>query len=53
MADVRLNAGLGNPPEPFYTNEPESANALIKRSVQFKETEMAEFCVKMARVDLI
>ena len=31
LTEVRQNAGLGNPPSPFYTNVPESANAVIKQ----------------------
>jgi len=50
LANVRTNAGLGNPAPPFYTNVPESANALIKRAVNFKENEMASFCMKIAQM---
>ena len=31
LAPIRQAAGLGNPPEPFYTNEIESINRVIKR----------------------
>ena len=40
LPDDRKNAGLGDPPVPFYTKVPESANAIIKRAVKYKETEM-------------
>jgi hypothetical protein len=50
LANTRRNAGLGNPPIPFYTNVPESANAIIKRAVNFKESEMANFTLKMAQL---
>ena len=50
LKDVRKNAGLGDPPVSFYTNVPESANALIKRAVQFRENEMAEMCAKLGRI---
>ena len=40
LKSVRRNAGLGDPPVPYYNNIPESANALIKRAVGFKESEM-------------
>ena len=50
LKDVRVNAGLGNPPVPFYTNVPESANALIKRAVQFERSEMSDFCTKLANL---
>lgn len=42
--DVRQLAGLGNPPEPFYTNEVESINRLIKRKVNYKATQWPDFC---------
>ena len=44
---VRRHAGLGDPPAPFYNNVPESANAMIKRAVSFKENEMNKFCQEM------
>ena len=47
LKDVRRHAGLGDPPEPFYNNVPESANAQIKRAVNFKENEMSKFCEEM------
>ena len=37
--NARQNAGLGNPPSPYYTNASESANAVIKRAVGFKENK--------------
>jgi hypothetical protein len=48
LKDVRRHAGLGDPPEPFYNNVPESANAFIKRGVNFKENEMSKFCQEMS-----
>lgn len=50
LTEVRTNAGLGNPPTPFYTNVPESANAVIKRAVNFEESEMASFALKLAQL---
>ncbi|KAK3700933.1 hypothetical protein QZH41_000337 [Actinostola sp. cb2023] len=47
LKDVRMNAGLGDPPSQYHTNSPESANAIIKRAVSFKESEMSSFCNKM------
>ena len=47
LKSVRRNAGLGDPPVPYYNNIPESANALIKRAVGFKESEMTAFCKSM------
>lgn len=50
IKEVRTNAGLGNPPTSFYTNVPESANAVIKRAVNFRESEMASFAMKLAQL---
>jgi len=50
LKEVRVNAGLGNPPSPFFTNVPESANALIKRAVGFKESGMSDFVAKISEV---
>ena len=46
--NARQNAGLGNPPLPYYTNASESANAVIKRAVGFKENEMSAFVREMS-----
>ncbi len=48
LKDARRTAGLGDPPCPYYTNIPESANALIKRGVGYKETEITELCHRMS-----
>lgn len=48
LMEVRRNAGMGEPPSPYYNNIPESANAVIKRAVNFKESEMAKFCHDMS-----
>ncbi|CAB4022412.1 Tyrosine- kinase SPK-1, partial [Paramuricea clavata] len=47
LKEARRNAGLGDPPIPYYTNIPESANALIKRGVNFRQNEIADFCHEM------
>jgi hypothetical protein len=44
---ARRNAGLGDPPSAYYTNDPESANAIIKRAVGFKENEISDFIQEM------
>ena len=41
--NARRNAGLGDPPRAYYTNDSESAKAMIKRAVDFKENEMSDF----------
>ncbi len=41
---IRIAAGLGNPPEPYYTNDIESINRVIKRITKYKTCEWPEFC---------
>ena len=48
LSPIRQAAGLGNPPEPFYTNEIESINRVIKRKAGYKASEWPEFC-KLAK----
>ena len=48
LKDVRRHAGLGDPPTAYYNNIPESANAMIKRAVNFKESEMTKFCENLS-----
>ena len=50
MKNARRRAGLGDPPEPYYNNAAESANALIKRGVGFQENEMSKFCEEMSKL---
>ena len=50
LRPIRLNAGLGNPPEAYYNNMPESANKVIKMGVDFRKSEMSEFNNKMEKV---
>ena len=45
---ARCNAGLGDPPLPYYTNDSESANAMIKRAVNFIEKEISDFVREMS-----
>ena len=47
LKDVRRHAGLGDPPNAYYNNIPESANAMIKHAVKFKESDMPRFCEEM------
>ena len=48
LSPIRQAAGLGNPPEPFYTNEIESINRINKRKTGYKASEWLEFC-KLAK----
>lgn len=50
LRPIRLNAGLGNPPEAYYNNMPESAKKVIKMGVDFRKSEMSEFNDKMEKV---
>ena len=50
LKDLRTVAGLGSPPAKFTTNGSESINALVKRKVNFKETEWPEFNSEMKQI---
>ena len=43
----RIHCGLGNPPEPFYTNDVESQNSVIKHQNQYKAKELPDFVATM------
>ena len=47
IRDVRESAGLGSPPEPYYTNEVESMNKLLKEEVNYKSSQLPDFVEKM------
>ena len=47
LRSVREKAGLGSPPAPYYTNEVESKNKLLKDEVQYKYSSLPEFVNKM------
>ena len=47
VQEIRQKAGLGCPPEPYYTNEVESKNKVIKEEVQYKRSQLPEFVEKM------
>ena len=50
LRPIRLNAGLGNPPEANYNKMPESVNKVIKIGIYFQKSEMSQFNVKMEKV---
>ena len=52
ICDVRERAGLGSPPEPYYTNAVESKNKLLKEEVQYKSSQLPDFVEKMKRMML-
>lgn len=43
LKSVREKAMLGSPPEPFTTNASESVNAMLKRKVDYKRSELPVF----------
>ena len=43
----RIHCGLDNPPEPFYTNDVESQNSVIKHQNQYKVKELPDFVAMM------
>ena len=43
LRPVREEAGLGSPPDAFYTNASESVNSVIKAKVQYKHSELPQF----------
>ena len=50
LKDLRTTAGLGSPPAKFTTNRSESINAVVKRKVNFKETEWPEFNKQLRQI---
>ena len=44
---VREKAGLGSPPSPYYTNEVESKNKVLKEKVEYKSCQLPEFVEKI------
>lgn len=47
LKSVREGVGLGSPPSIFTTNASESINAVLKRKVNYKESEWPQFCQYM------
>ena len=47
LKSKRIECGLGNPPEPFYTNDVESQNQVIKHQTQYKAKELPDFIATM------
>ena len=43
LQDVREKAGLGSPPSPYYTNEVESKNRVLKEEGQYKSSQLPYF----------
>ena len=47
LPSVREKAGLDSPPSPYYTNEVESKNKVLKEKVAYKPSQLPEFVEKM------
>ena len=52
LKDIRITAGLGYPPSKFTTNASESLNAVMKRKVDYKETQWPLFNDNMKQLVL-
>ncbi len=50
ISSVREDAGLGCPPAHFTTNASESLNAVLKRKVNFKKSELSMFLAHLKDV---
>ena len=47
---LREKAGLGSPPQPYYTNEVESKNNILKQQVKHKKQDLPAFIEAMKRL---
>ena len=47
LKPIREECGLGCPPEPFTTNTSESINAMLKRKLDYKQSELPAFIDKV------
>ena len=47
LKEHRIKAGLGNTLEPFYTNDVESQNQVIKHQMNYKAEELPKFISTM------
>ena len=50
LKQLRIKAGLGHPPEPFYTNDVESQNRVIKQQMNYKAQELPKFISSMKEI---
>ena len=47
---LREDVGLGSPPKPFYTNDNESINALLKECFGYKKHQWGLFNAKVKEI---
>lgn len=50
LKEVRIEAGLGQPPDPYYTNDVESLNQVIKQQVKYRAQELPQFILSMKQL---
>ena len=50
LKGIREAAGLGSPPEPFYTNDVESKNRVLKHQTSYKPQQLPSFVESMKRL---
>ena len=50
LLPVREEAGMGSPPEPFYTNSSECINNVLKVKVDYKRTQLTLFVDKLRQL---
>ena len=50
LCPIRQECGLGYPPEPFTANSSESINAVLKRKVNYKKSELPDFIDRIKEV---
>jgi len=49
-AEVRIDAGLGNPPSEYTNNDPEAANFMIKHGLHFDAKNPHEFIQEIKNI---
>ncbi|XP_064389220.1 uncharacterized protein LOC135337257 [Halichondria panicea] len=50
LKPVREEAGLGSPPDKFYTNASETVNSVLKNAVSYKQNKLPDFILKLKEV---
>jgi len=50
LKEKRRKVGLGDPPQPFYTNDVESMNCVIKHQTKYKAQELPQFIATMKSI---
>lgn len=50
LKDVRIEAGLGDPPCEYVNNDPEAANFMIKHGLQFDSKKPHQFIQEIKNI---